>query len=492
MAALLFKGVVKTGPVLLLTRCGTSIPSVKGHVYSRFQQSKALCSQTRAQQEENSFNVQQTVPVSKEHQLLLREIFNCSQEAVELIVTKHPRLKTMSIPLLEQKVNLLLSYNLPLSLITKNPAPLCHTSHEELSRRLELLQARSLLTDNPVRSQDKVFNYLVQSGSTFDVAYKNMCDELDALEGCANKSERIAQIFRCNQKDVDSLIAQHPRLETMSIPLLEQKVNLLLSYNLPLSLITKNVKSLYQTSHEELSRRLELLQARSLLTDNPVRSQDKVFNFLVQSGSTFDVAYKNMCDDLDALEGCANKSERIAQIFRCNQKDVDSLIAQHPRLETMSIPLLEQKVNLLLSFNLPLSLITKNVKPLYCISHEELSRRLELLQARSLLTDNPVRSQDKVFNYLVQSVKQFDIGYKNMCDDLDALEGCANKSELPLYHTSHQELSRRLQLLKAKSLLTESNFDYLGCSSKHFDAAYEKISAEIAALEGRPSKCQLL
>ncbi|XP_059151342.1 uncharacterized protein LOC131937743 [Physella acuta] len=131
-----------------------------------------------------------------------------------------------------------------------------------------------------------------------------------------------------------------------------------------------------------------------------------------------------MCNEPGALEGCADKSERIAQIFQCSQDEVKSILAKHPSLENMSIALLEQKVNLLLSYSLPLALITKN----------------------------PV----------------------------------------PLYHTSHQELSRRLQLLKAKSLLTESNFDYLGCSSKHFDAAYEKISAEIAASEGRPSKCQLL
>ncbi|XP_059176580.1 uncharacterized protein LOC131956172 [Physella acuta] len=512
MASLLIRGVFKTRPMLLLTKCETSILSYENFSPKK-QIKKFFYSQTIKQHEVKSFNMHQRDQVSREIYFLLSKILKCSQDEVESLTRKHPRLETMFLQLLEEQVNLLLSYNLPLSLITKNVRPLLNTSHDELSRRLELLQARSLLTDNPVRSQDRVFDSLEWRIENFDIVHKNMCDELDALEECANKFERIAEIFRCNQKDVDSLITQHPYLGAMSIPLLEQKVNLLLSYNLPLSLITKNPRPLYisheelnrrlkllharslltdnlvrsqdkvfnylafdgkefdiayrnmcdeldalegcantkkitknvrpllHTSHEELSRRLKLLQARSLLTDNPVISQDQVFNYLGCDGKKFDIGYKNMCDELDALEGCANKSERIAEIFHCNQKDVDSLITQHPSLETMSIPLLEQKVKLLLSYNLPLSLITKNPRPLY-ISHEELSRRLELLQARSLLTDNPVRSQDKVFNYLGCGGKQFDVGYKNMCDELDALEGCANKSEriAEIFHCNQKDV----------------------------------------------------
>ncbi|XP_059149031.1 uncharacterized protein LOC131936142 [Physella acuta] len=472
----------------------------------------------------------------------LSDVFKCSQDDIKSIIAKHPPLKTMSVSLLQEKVDLWLSYNLPLSLVRNNPRPLCQIPMQELSRILQLMEDKSLLmTENSVESQEDFYNNLENDNKRFDTYTKNVHDDPYGLGTDNSKSEQLAQIFDCSHDDVESIIARHPFLKTTSTPVIEEKVYLLMSYDFPLSMIRNNPRPLVST-YEELNRRLQLFEAKSLLGDNLAKSIEDLYSYLAYDEKKFDTVYEDLCVELDSLESCTtNSSQNLAEVFECSQKDVESIIARHPFLKTTSTPVIEEKVDLLMSYDFPLSMIRNNPRPLVS-TYEELNRRLQLFEAKSLLSDNLAKSMEDLYSYLAYDEKKFDTVYEDLCVELDELESCTTNSSKnlaevfecsqkdvesiiarhpflkttstpiieekiyllvsydfplsmirnnprPLVFT-YEELNRRLQLLEAKSLLSdnlvksmEDLYCYLAHDEKKFDTVYEDLCVQLDALE---------
>ena len=307
------------------------------------------------------------------NQLTLKNILQCSNDLFDELVAKHPRLKNINLDIVEEKVKMYLSYNLPIEYIHHNPRFLHNTSCDELSKRLNIFKERGLLQDllgdQAVLNPSHFGHYMECSNSRFEAVFKKLCQQQDALEGYAGQKSlhKVLQNLDLN----------------VSPSNIEEKVKIFLSFGLPLELIYKNPGFLRNTSSKVLSKRLEMLDKRGLLTDlmkhQAVLKVSVFVNCLEQANSVFLFRYNNLCKQQDALEGFPDLCAYLQFRLKTTTSVASRLMDSAPFSKKYSNVYLKEHLDFfLLEANLAEDFVIKNVE-LFKYSVERLrSRYLQL------------------------------------------------------------------------------------------------------------------
>ncbi|RUS79778.1 hypothetical protein EGW08_012462 [Elysia chlorotica] len=140
---------------------------------------------------------------------------------------------------------------------------------------------------------------------------------------------RLAVKLSCKVAEVKSLVKGYAFLIHMDFHLLEGKVNLLLSYNLPVSFVREHLRIVYQASEKVLEERLELLKDSGLLHSHHLEI-DKLAHLLECNGTEFAKSFKYRCDQRDALEGCYDQLAYLQMRLACSKEKAQSLLGSYP------------------------------------------------------------------------------------------------------------------------------------------------------------------
>lgn len=332
-------------------------------------------------------------------QSTLASILKCSDDFLLDLLAQHPRFQSFPLDKVEEKVKLCESFDLPITLIQQYPRFLYQTSCEELSKRLQLLNEQGLLEDlltNQVVLKPSHFgHYLECSNSKFSAGFQDLCRNQSAVHGYAGQ------------------FLSHEKLKDFNISpsLIEEKVKIFLSFGLPIDIIHKYPGFLYNTSSQEILRRLQLLNEKGLLKDlmghQAVLKAVHFGNFLQQANSVFLTRYKNLCKQQDALEGCANQRDYLQFRLKTTSAIASKLVDSHALGKGYS--------NHNLKEHLDFFLLEANISEIFIIDNIDLFRysvdrlRSRYLYLKTNCDDSP---SETLLNHVWRlSQKKFDIGY---------------------------------------------------------------------------------
>ncbi|XP_059144955.1 uncharacterized protein LOC131932091 [Physella acuta] len=230
---------------------------------------------------------------------------------------------------------------------------------------------------SPARENSNIyFKKRLLSSPTTDVNFATV----DQVKIPTYRLNAVARILECNIAEAESIIKQFPFLAHLSTHLLQQKVKLLTSYNLPLSFIRNNPRPVYHTSYHELDKRLRLLKARSFLTENPVIQQENLVHYLECENEKFESGYKNICTQLDSLEGCSNQLDYLQMRLKCSKETAAMMLSSYPLDRHVS----NKKIKKVLDFaldevKLGSDFVIKN-RWLFAFSLKRLKQRLQVMK----------------------------------------------------------------------------------------------------------------
>lgn len=141
--------------------------------------------------------------------------------------------------------------------------------------------------------------------------------------------KELAKMLCCRISELKSIVNDHAFLIHMDLTLLETKMNLLLSYDLPLSFVKTNLRIIYQTSEKVLDERLKLLQDSKLL-HSPHLEIEKVTHLLECNSSVFSKSLTYHCEQRDALEGCDDQLTYLQMRLGCTEQKARAMLNSYP------------------------------------------------------------------------------------------------------------------------------------------------------------------
>lgn len=190
----------------------------------------------------------------------------------------------------------------------------------------------------------------------------------------AEHFKKIAEVLSCSVEEVNKLSTRNKFLFHLEPQLLQEKVQLLLSYSISQSDINKNIRICYKISTKLLEERLRLMDEQSLLDSDSVR-------FLEGESKDFYQAIEYIIKKKKALEGCVSMSEYIQRRLECSEDEARRMLSSPPfnrgytsiKLKALlDFFLLEAKVN---------SLFLIEHSFLFTFSVERLRHRLKIMNA---------------------------------------------------------------------------------------------------------------
>ena len=141
--------------------------------------------------------------------------------------------------------------------------------------------------------------------------------------------KNLARKLQCSVSEMKSLVREYSFLLHLDLDLLESKVTLLLSFDLPVTFIKQNLRIVYQTSGSVLEERLKLIQEADLL-HTPHLEIDKLAHLLECSGTKFPRSFKYRCEQRDALEGCPDQLSYLQMRLGCSEQSARSMLHSYP------------------------------------------------------------------------------------------------------------------------------------------------------------------
>ena len=141
--------------------------------------------------------------------------------------------------------------------------------------------------------------------------------------------KRLAGGFGCSVAEMKTLVKGHAFLIHMDLDLLQRKVNLLLSYDLPVDFIKHHLGIVYQTSERVLEQRLKLLKDSGLLHSRHLEI-DKLAHLLECNDSQFPKSFQYKLDQRDALDGCQDQLAYLQMRLSCSKEKAQSMMSSYP------------------------------------------------------------------------------------------------------------------------------------------------------------------
>ncbi|BFZ02543.1 hypothetical protein BsWGS_05582 [Bradybaena similaris] len=239
--------------------------------------------------------------------------------------------------------------------------------------------------------------------------------ENDGVRGTAKKSTNpeekvklLAKLLQCSIDDMQTLVSKHSFFTHLSPELIKVKIDIMLLYGLPISLISAYPRPLYQASASELDRRLQLLKDNSLLSKNSVVTSENIWNYLECSVHHFDHTLIRLCAERNALEGCYDRAEYLQFRLSITQQQALNLL-NSPPLGTDYIS------NVKLKTILDFFLIETNLGAEFYIRHRKLSMYsiLRLRTRWNVIVSEGITSESKMLNIWTMSEKMFKNNYNN-------------------------------------------------------------------------------
>lgn len=223
------------------------------------------------------------------------------------------------------------------------------------------------------------------------------------------KVKLLATLLQCSIYDMQALVNKHSFFTHLSAEKIKVKIDIMLLYGLPISLIQYYPRPLYQASASELNRRLQLLKDNSLLSKNSVVTLENIWNYLECSAHHFDRTLKRLCAERNALEGCYDKAEYLQ--FRLN-------ITKEQTLHLLNTPPLgtDYISNVKLKAVIDFFLIETNLGAEFYIKHRKLSMFsvLRLRTRWNVIVSEGITSPSKMMYIWNMSEKEFKNNYNNI------------------------------------------------------------------------------
>ncbi|GFO35829.1 transcription termination factor, mitochondrial [Plakobranchus ocellatus] len=168
------------------------------------------------------------------------------------------------------------------------------------------------------------------SAETVENANKLLNQSLSASDLASEfRIKSLATKLDCSVSEMRCLIIEHPFLIHMDLDLIENKINLLLSYNLPISFAKQHLRIVYQTSSKVLEERLQLIKDSGFL-HLPFLEIDKLPHMLECKNAEFSRAFKYKCDQRNALEGCKDQLTYLQMRLGCSEKTAKAMLCSYP------------------------------------------------------------------------------------------------------------------------------------------------------------------
>ena len=333
------------------------------------------------------------------------QILSCDVEKVENILLEYNILERISPDWAEDKVKVFTSFNLPIKLVQEKPRIICDIPIHEFYRRLKLFQDRGLLYDllnDQVLMKPKTFsNLLTCRNNDFENIFSKLCIKQDALK-CSSRTKNLtanslsdvvgremsgsaetyksfrkkkelvvwAHILSCSIEKAENIYLKYACLSRVYPYTAEDKIKIFTSFNLPIELVQER-PIFFHTSNNELQRRLQLLQDRGFLhdalNDEVVIKRKNLCTYLEKQRPYFDKTFTMLCDNQDALEGCANQEEYLQFRLKCTKDMAKNLFTLPPLKKTFSNVRLKTNLDFFLcEANLTNDFILKNISLLDC------------------------------------------------------------------------------------------------------------------------------
>lgn len=213
----------------------------------------------------------------------------------------------------------------------------CNFSQSDFSITLNMLSRKSAVYSLLLKNNFSLFqnqlqkDYLIAKDDLTDADISTFKES--SLSNFKQRRALMATLLQCDEKKLDHLISRYPRFSTVLPETVKEKLETYHSYNLPIELLYKNPRCLWDTGNQDLNDRLKQFQDRGLL-DDLLGPQNVTFQscfgfYLECDKEVFEKSINYLSSNLSALEGCSNLPEYLKYRLKCTELEAQTVCKMH-------------------------------------------------------------------------------------------------------------------------------------------------------------------